>query len=200
MKRLLPLLWTFFYATIFFAQTLPHRLTVSDGLPNNQVRQIVELPNGQMLVETEGMFSLFNGKYFVTLPCNLDSVRKLPSFGCHNHLWQGDSLLWLKDFYALYLFDTRTRKFIYDYDRYASTKPLRHFIMEDGDSVTHARLQQIAHFQPLLDSLTSGTDIQGEQLNAYKRDRQGGQWLGTLNGGIVYLPPKTQTIRIITSL
>ena len=199
MKQLLTLLWTFLYATIFFAQNRPHRLTVTDGLPNNQVRQVVELPNGQMLVETEGMFALFNGKYFVTLNCNLDSVRNLTSFGCHDHLWQGDSLLWMKDFYALYLFDTRTRKFIYEYDRYEETEQLRHFIMENGDSVTHARLQQIEHLQPLLDSLTAGSDIQGEQLNAYQRDRQGGQWFGTLNGGIVYLPPKTQTIRIIPS-
>ncbi len=33
-------------------------LTVADGLHSNQVRQIIELPNGQILAVTEGMFNL----------------------------------------------------------------------------------------------------------------------------------------------
>ena len=80
-----------------FAQPSVRQFTVADGLQTGQVRQIVELPNGQIFVATEGMFFLQNGQRFVPLACRLDSVMMLTDFGNHRCMWQGDSLLWLKE-------------------------------------------------------------------------------------------------------
>lgn len=174
------------------------RLTVKDGLPNNQIRQIVELPNGQMLVATEGMFSLFNGQEFVTQSCNLDSVYPLPVFGAHDYLWQGDSLLWLKDFHSLYLYDTRKRAFRYDYGKMLHQSRIQKFIHENGDTVTKAKVVALAPLRAWADSLTRGTQLEGEWLQTYCRDPQGGHWLGIQNGGIAYVRPRHPEARIIT--
>ncbi|MBP5386062.1 MAG: AraC family transcriptional regulator, partial [Prevotella sp.] len=89
--------------------------TVADGLPTGEVHQIVELPNGQMLVNCEGVFCLSDGKSFQTVPCNYSLAYRMPHYQSgYGQQWQGDSLLWLHDFYRIYLFDARTRSFRYD--------------------------------------------------------------------------------------
>ena len=97
------------------AQNVGRHWTATDGLPTGEVHQIVELPNGQMLVNCEGVFCLSDGKGFQTIPCDYTRAYRLPHFSSgYRQLWQGDSLLWLRDFYRIYLFDARTRSFRYD--------------------------------------------------------------------------------------
>ena len=55
-------------------------LTVADGLPTGEVRQIVELPDGQMLVNCEGIFCLSNGHSFDVVPCDQSRAYKLPLY------------------------------------------------------------------------------------------------------------------------
>lgn len=88
--------------------------TVKDGLQTNEVRQVIELPNGQVLVNCEGAFDLFDGHSFHEVPCDRSRSHRLSHYKGYLHLWQGDSLLWLRDFYRLYLFDARTLSFRYD--------------------------------------------------------------------------------------
>ncbi len=197
MKRLLFCLCATLVVVFLQADNTVRHLTVADGLSNNQLRQLMELPNGQILAATEGMFCLYNGKRFVPFSCNLDSVQQLPFFGCHHHLWQGDSLLWLKDFYSLYLFDVKSRQFRYDYDKYVNLSALQAFLNEDGSTVTHASLRALEEHRPLFDSLTAGTSLEGDQLQAWVKDRQGGQWFGTRSGGILYLRPTQQAVHLI---
>ena len=92
--------------------------TVADGLPTGEVHQIVELPNGQMLVNCEGVFCLSDGKGFQTVPCNYSLAYRMPHYlSGYGQQWQGDSLLWLHDFYRIYLFDARIRSFRYDVEK-----------------------------------------------------------------------------------
>ena len=91
--------------------------TVADGLPTGEVRQIIPLPNHQMLVNCEGVFCISNGAGFTVVPCDRRKAYKLVHYADsvgYGHQWQGDSLLWLRDFYRIYLFDMRTRSFRYD--------------------------------------------------------------------------------------
>lgn len=173
-------------------------LTVADGLLNNQVCQLVELPNGQVLVGTEWMFNLYNGQEFVPQECNLDSLYPLPAFGYHSHLWQGDSLLWLKDFHWLYLYDARTRRFRYDYTHRLGEQQVSRFIHERGDSLSKASVEGLHAMRPPLDSLTRGTSLQGQWLTAYLQDRQGGQWFGLQHAGILYVSPEGPVAECLT--
>lgn len=180
-----------------WASTWQRRFTTADGLQNNQVRQIVQLPNGQVLVATEGAFSLYNGREFVAQPCNLDSVFTLPVFGGHSCLWQGDSLLWLKDFYSLYLYDAHLRRFRYDYEGRMSQALIKAFVSENGDSLTRHHVEALDGLRPRFASLVEGTPMKGEWLQAYARDRQGGEWFGAQSGGLLYVSPRCPAAQMI---
>lgn len=195
MKKLVALLLPLLGLLSAWAQVPMRQLTVADGLPNNQVRQIVELPNHQMLVATEGFFCLYDGNCFVPLYCNLDSIRPLPVFGGEAYLWQGDSLLWFKDHYSLYLFDTRARRFRYDYDHFPFSPALKRFMQEPTDTVSQRRRQRLAKFQTDFSELVRGMPLQADYLSDYCLDYQGGQWFGTRNNGVIYLPPTQSRVR-----
>ena len=186
-----------FSTTLLFAQHTYRHLTVADGLPCNQVRQIVELPNHQMLVATEGNFCLFNGKSFTTLDCNLDSLYSLPSFGGHDFMWQGDSLLWLKDYYSLYLFDTHKRHFRYDYKSFFPSARLTKFMNEHTDSLAQRKHDYLYSHTTLLDSIRPGSSFEDDYIMAYCHDSKDGHWYGLQNSGVLYIPPAVGSIRII---
>ena len=197
MRSILSLLFVLL-ANIVSAQQQFRHLTVNDGLQNNQIRQIVELPNGQVLVMTEDVFSLFNGRNFVQQVCNMDSVFPLPSFGGHSHIWQGDTLLWIKDFHSLYIYDVREKQFRYDYEEMLrDNRNVSRFIQEDGDSMVMSKVDELAPLRPFVDSLTIGTPLENNWLQTYMRDRQGGQWFGLRDNGIVYSPPSRPMARMV---
>lgn len=111
-------------------------LDIGDGLFNNQVRAMTNMPDGRILVLTEGMFCLYNGHSFENLACDLTRAYPL---GMHNNCRTydtADGLLWAKDFYRLYLIDTHTCRFHTDIaERLAPsgvTEALNDFII-DGD-------------------------------------------------------------------
>lgn len=90
---------------------------VQDGLPTGEVRQIIPLPNHQTLVNCEGVFCISDGESFLPLSCDRRQTYQLEHYADsigYGHYWQGDSLLWLRDFYRVYLFDMSTRSFRYD--------------------------------------------------------------------------------------
>lgn len=188
MKKLFAIILSL-YSVVAFANGNARLFTVSDGLPTNQIRQIIQLPNLQMLVVTECGTSLFDGKEFVSQPCNLDSVMALPQFGAFSYLWQGDSLLWLKDFYSLYIFDVRSKTFRYDYAQRILTPEISHFIAENGDSLTHAIINQNDSLRGHFEKLVEGTDLEGSWMQSVCRDHQGGLWMGTRQNGILYERP-----------
>lgn len=177
------------YSLTVLANDIKH-LTVSDGLPNNEVRQLVELPNGQIFVNCEGAFAVFNGSRFIPIVCDRQQTYKLPYYtGGYTHLWQGNTLLWLRDFYRVYLLDTRTRTFRYDIADRLTDKMLHHFLtdkigIDKMDSKQRAAADSV-HLSA--SSLTTGCT-----------DRQGGIWLGTRDNGIFYLPPARRRAEVVT--
>ena len=139
----LTLLTLFFHGTNAHSQALVpnawRQLDTGEGLFNNQVRFMVNMPDGRILVFTEGMFNLYNGHHFEHLDCDLTKTYPL---GMHNNCRtydNGDGLLWAKDFYRLYLIDTHTYRFHTDIvERLAPsgvTEKLNDFIMDnDGQA------------------------------------------------------------------
>ena len=89
-------------------------LDTGNGLFNNQVRFLTQMEDGKILVCTEGMFNVYNGNSFEPLACDLTYTVPL---GMHNICTSydgGNGLLWAKDFYHLYLINTRTGRFCHD--------------------------------------------------------------------------------------
>lgn len=162
------------------------RWTVADGLPTGEVWQIVELPSRQMLVNCEGVFCISNGAGFDVLPCDYGRTYQLPAYADgYGRLWQGDSLLWLHDFYRLFLFDARQRAFRYDIEQRLTDPALQRFAQGEvlRDVPTEAQWRCI-------DSLGLA-----KNYGTVAVDDQGGLWIGTRNEGIVYLSPRSRAAR-----
>ena len=166
-----------------------HLWTVADGLPTGEVKQIVALPNHQMLINCEGVFCLSNGRSFSPVACNHSRAYPMKRFAIrYHHLWQGDSLLWLRDLYKVYLFDNRSGTFRYDIaPRIRRSPTLRKFANGELNPKPVP-----ARFQLMLDSLGLGYGI-----NCATTDWQGGSWIGTTQDGIVYISPRPSTVRVI---
>ena len=138
MKRFLIYLLSGLLCQVSFCNGQQHLfrlLNTQNGLYNNQVRFIQQLTDGRILSYTEGMFNLYNGFYFEQLSCDLTHTIPL---GMHNQCTAydgGNGLLWAKDFFRLYLFDTRTYRFCTDIkERFKNAQikePFRDFILDD---------------------------------------------------------------------
>ena len=179
MTKHLFLIITTLFVQALYAQT--RQWTVTNGLPTDEVRQIIELPNGQMLVGCEGNYCLTVGERFYPVDCNQHHTIPLNKFSTrYAHLWQGDSLLWLHDLYRIYLFDARTRTFRNDIMEKAQNSLVKEFM--EGQS----------GFESIADELWPTIDSLGlhRQCMAAIRDRQGGLWIGTREKGIIYQSPR----------
>lgn len=161
--------------------------SVSDGLTTNEVRQVVELPNGQVMVNCEGAFCLFDGMTFHTMKCDRSLIHPLSNYIGYAHLWQGDSLLWLRDFYHLYLFDTRTLAFRYDVEQ--RLKDPRIAALADGEGTYELPDER---WRLLADSIGATSKVEHAM-----RDRQGGIWLGTHANGLFYVYPEKQRAKVV---
>ena len=163
------------------------RWTAADGLPTGEVQQLVELPNGQMLANCEGVFCIANGATFDVVPCGRDQIYTLPRYGNqYAHYWQGDTLLWLRDLYRIFLYDTRLRAFRCDIERKWK---------EDGD-IRAAVMKPEASHQPTIGQQHSIDSLGlSRTYTCAATDRQGGLWIGTRNDGIVYLSPRRNVVR-----
>ena len=173
--------------TALHAMATHRHWTVADGLPTGEVQQIVELPNGQMLVNCEGVFCIANGSGFDLLPCDYAHAYRMAHHAdAYGRLWQGDSLLWLHDFYRVYLFDARRRAFRYDIaGRLTADDALERFargeVLRDVPDARQWRAIDSLGLAPGYATMT--------------QDRQGGLWIGTRNDGIVYLSPHRPVVR-----
>ncbi|MBQ3629986.1 MAG: helix-turn-helix domain-containing protein [Prevotella sp.] len=167
----------------------PRHFTVADGLPTGEVQQIVELPNGQLLVNCEGVFCITNGAGFDVVGCDFGHTFQLPVYAdSYGQQWQGDSLLWLRDFYRVYLFDARRRCFRYDIEQRLVSSDVRAFVEgRTGQVRPDERQRQAIDALHLVHNSTCAAT-----------DRQGGLWIGTRTDGIVYLPPRHMRGRLLT--
>ena len=166
--------------SVSWAQPLMRHWMVADGLPTGEVQQIIELPNGQLLVNCEGVFCLSNGQGFASLHYDRNLSRRRDTYSKgYGHLWQGDSLLWLRDFYRIYLFNSRLRAFA----------PITEAATEDADIQDFIRGDVGA--ESMTDDLHDVIDSIHLSRNSTvaTRDRQGGVWIGTWQHGLFYLPP-----------
>ncbi len=82
--------------------------TISDGLYNNQARRIVEMPDGRILAQVEGMFCLYDGERFHQLPYDRRKIVKMESFFNTDYYFDRAGRLWVRDLHHLYAFDSRT--------------------------------------------------------------------------------------------
>ncbi|MBQ0020138.1 MAG: helix-turn-helix domain-containing protein [Bacteroidales bacterium] len=99
------------------------RIDMQDGLNDNSVQHILQLPDNRMAITTRKSINIYDGSRFRYIsPAN--GVRKeLPAYyGAYHVYVDGCNLLWVKDFQHVQCFDLRHFSYIEDIDSVLATR------------------------------------------------------------------------------
>ena len=112
----------FIYAGEFLFTTI----NASQGLSDNQIRYILQLPDGRMVFTTSGNVNLYDGVHFSYLHRTTEYVYPLNQYNGHYRIYQsGDSLLWIKDTHKLMCIDLYREEYIPDLDAYFKNREIQ---------------------------------------------------------------------------
>jgi AraC-like DNA-binding protein/ligand-binding sensor domain-containing protein len=94
-------------------------VNTSNGLSDNHIRYIMEMPDGRLVFTTQTHINLFDGVHFSHYARKPEHRYPLEAYSGFTHLYlQGDSLLWLKDHHQLSAFDLKKEQFVNDLEQY----------------------------------------------------------------------------------
>ncbi|RKR80547.1 two component regulator with propeller domain [Mucilaginibacter gracilis] len=96
-----------------FAQSLGvfKPIDTRDGLSENSLRSILQLPDGQMVFVNEGIINLYNGASFQYLHINENFSYPIPGYtGLHHIYSDNNGHLWLKRYGELLLIDLKLER------------------------------------------------------------------------------------------
>lgn len=115
---------------------------LADGLFNLQTRKIIEMPDGRILVQMEGMFNVFDGERFRNLEYDRTKTLSLSSFLNTDYYFVRNDVLWVKDNTHLFAIDVNTYAFL-DVRQMLEPAKLKSavtnlFIDNDGNAVIEA--------------------------------------------------------------
>ena len=106
-------------------------INTAQGLSDNQIRYILQLPDGRMVFTTNGNVNLYDGVHFSFLHRTAEDISPLKQYeGCYRIYQCGDSLLWIKDYHKLMCIDLHQEKYIPHLDSYFRGKEI-HEPVED---------------------------------------------------------------------
>jgi ligand-binding sensor domain-containing protein len=88
-------------------------IKASDGLSDNQIRYILQLPDGRMVFTTSGNINIYDGFRFQYIHRVDEDISILSKYDGHYHIYQSkDSLLWIKDQYKLMCIDLTQEQYV----------------------------------------------------------------------------------------
>lgn len=107
------LLYAWLSAFQVCAQWTFSRLDASDGLSDNQVQHILQLPDGRMAITTKGNINLYDGMRFHYIHRNDSDEYTLDGYHGAYHVYadNGDRL-WVKDWKTLWCLDLRGERYL----------------------------------------------------------------------------------------
>lgn len=106
-------------------------LNTTQGLSDNQIRYIFQLPDGRMTFTTNGSINLYDGAHFTNIHRTYENIYPLKQYNGFYHIYLGsDSLLWIKDHHRLMCVHLRKEKYISDLNAYFQNKGIQEPIDE----------------------------------------------------------------------
>ena len=101
-------------------------INTAQGLSDNQIRYILQLPDGRMVFTTSGNVNIYDGVHFSYLHRTTEYVYPLIQYNGHYRIYQsGDSLLWIKDTHKLMCIDLYREEYIPDLDAYFKNREIQ---------------------------------------------------------------------------
>ncbi len=95
---------------------------MADGLFNMQTRKVIEMPDGRILVQLEGMFDIFDGERFRNLEYDRNKIININSFLNTDYYFDNNRLLWVKDNSHLFAINIDTYEFVDAKKQFANAK------------------------------------------------------------------------------
>ncbi len=93
------------------------RMDASDGLNDNRVQHIMQLPDGRMAVTTRGNINIYDGAHFRYIHSVGGCDRKLAGYYGAYHVYVDENeRLWMKDWCRVRCFNLRQGKYVADID------------------------------------------------------------------------------------
>ena len=108
----------------FFAadHSVFNQIDTNLGLSDNKVRNIAQLPDGRMLIITEGMINIYDGVMFNYLHHNEDNIMPLSDYTGFLRIYIGtDNIVWIKNQHKLMLLDINQETFLSHPSSYISS-------------------------------------------------------------------------------
>lgn len=111
-----------------------------NGLSDNRVRTICQLPDGRMVIVTEGLVNIYDGAIFRYMHYNeLMAYPLSGNFMPHRAYIDNENRLWLKNQSKLMLFDIGRELFVPDIDSVFEAQGITgrvdNFFVDDGDNI-----------------------------------------------------------------
>lgn len=93
------------------------RMDASDGLNDNRVQHIMQLPDGRMAVTTRGNINLYDGAQFRYIHGSEDCEQELKEYSGAYHVYvDGEDRLWVKNWFKVKCFCLKHDRYINDFD------------------------------------------------------------------------------------
>lgn len=107
----------------------------TDGLAGNRVRNITQLPDGRMMIITEGLLNLYDGTDFSYLHYNRKHICPLSAYsGFHHEYIDSHGYMWLKNQHQLMVVDIGRECFVERPDSllasWGISSPMKDFFMD----------------------------------------------------------------------
>ena len=81
------------------------------GLSDNCILQMMQLPDGRLAVRTRKGLDIYDGKHFVFVQLCADKMQRLPKYNGQTHLYaDNQKRLWVKDYHQVYCVDLEKGK------------------------------------------------------------------------------------------
>lgn len=89
------------------------RLTAADGLCDNQMAHILQLPDGRMVFTTSGNMNIYDGTRFTHIHRNKSDIYALPHYHGAYHVYvDKHDKVWIKDYQRVVCYDLRRREYV----------------------------------------------------------------------------------------
>lgn len=120
-----------------FASLVFTPVDATQGLSGNQVRNIAQLPDGRMLITTEGQLNLYDGTGFTYLHYGGSQICSLSAYGGYHHAYiDAHGYIWMKNQHTLMAVDLSHERMLQRPDSLLASwgvrEPLKDFFMDEG--------------------------------------------------------------------
>ena len=91
-----------------------YTLNTQHGLSDNNILQMMQLPDGKMVVKTQRGINLYDDPHFRFLPLKPNEAQEIRGYKGQSHLYvDGKNRLWVKDYQKVYAIDLHAFRMIY---------------------------------------------------------------------------------------